>query len=360
MKALTHKLLSTALQKAGLHEWLAQFRALRDLKSRLFADLHPLIRLFSTGGFGPIEPLRLMDIGARGGIQPRWLPLVRWLEVTGFEPDEVECARLNAHFSRNNEHVTIYARALSDASEHKTLYVTGSPNSSGLVKSDQSFVLRLQKKHFDTLRVVEERTIATLSIDDFLADQSVKRPDFIKIDVEGAEPLVLAGARQLLANNSLLGVESEIWLGPIKNGDNLSRIDMIMRGSRFHLFDLVMRRYPRRSFPHGFLASRGPYRKSNSEQLGQPLTGDILYLRDPVWELEKGLSGFDWTDSTVVKMALIFSIYDLPDCAIELLTTYSDNFNSKLPFELMFDALTPVAPSGRRLKYRQYLARTKR
>jgi hypothetical protein len=33
------------------------------------------------------DPLVLVDIGARGGLQPRWRPLVDHLTWIGFEPD---------------------------------------------------------------------------------------------------------------------------------------------------------------------------------------------------------------------------------------------------------------------------------
>src|SRR5215204_5969817 len=41
------------------------------------------------------DRLRLFDVGARGGIDPRWRPFHRYIEVVGFEPDPAECDRLN-------------------------------------------------------------------------------------------------------------------------------------------------------------------------------------------------------------------------------------------------------------------------
>jgi len=43
------------------------------------------------------------------------------------------------------------------------------------------------------------RTVPAVSIDDFMADRGIDTLDFIKLDVEGAEPDVLAGARRTLA-----------------------------------------------------------------------------------------------------------------------------------------------------------------
>jgi hypothetical protein len=41
------------------------------------------------------DPLRLFDVGARGGIDARWRPFYRYIEAVGFEPDPAECDRLN-------------------------------------------------------------------------------------------------------------------------------------------------------------------------------------------------------------------------------------------------------------------------
>ena len=42
------------------------------------------------------DKIRLIDVGARGGIHPRWKPFYQNLEVVAFEPDPQECAALNS------------------------------------------------------------------------------------------------------------------------------------------------------------------------------------------------------------------------------------------------------------------------
>jgi FkbM family methyltransferase len=41
------------------------------------------------------DRLRLIDVGARGGVDARWARFESGLEVTAFEPDRAECERLN-------------------------------------------------------------------------------------------------------------------------------------------------------------------------------------------------------------------------------------------------------------------------
>ena len=50
-------------------------------------------------GFAPLLdalPLTCLDVGARGGFTADLLPLSPAVRAIGFEPDEEECARLNA------------------------------------------------------------------------------------------------------------------------------------------------------------------------------------------------------------------------------------------------------------------------
>jgi FkbM family methyltransferase len=102
-----------------------------------------------------------------------------------FEPIPIYAARLRQRFSG----VTVHEVALSDqAGVARFVHVTGSPGLSGFqpnarATSDMNLV---------------DIEVTTARLDDVLpADY---RPDFVKIDVEGAEHLVLLGGTQVLSH----------------------------------------------------------------------------------------------------------------------------------------------------------------
>ena len=366
LRPATYSALIKAAKRLRIYDALAASPRLRGMRERLLHPPHPMLPVIGRLADLGLRPPVLMDIGARGGVQPIWKPIAPWIEVIGFEPDAAECERLNARFRADGDNIRVYPVALSDTDGEKPFFVTAFPNSSGLFAADPAFIARLQEVNARSHTVVSQERLATRSIDSFLSEHPGLRVDFIKIDVEGAEYEVLAGARDLLAAGGVLGVEYEVWVGPIKHrADRQARIDELLRESRLHLFDLTMRRYPRKTFPDGFIPDAADlhkhnYRRAVNERYGQHLTGDAVYLRDPVWEHGKGITGFRWDDDTVVRMALIYSLYDLPDCAIELVQHYARHFESRLPLAEIEDALTPPGPGGRRLSYRDYLAETAR
>jgi FkbM family methyltransferase len=102
-------------------------------------------------------------------------------EVLAFEPAPDRYADLVAGIGHNGlSNVRAYRAGLAADNGELGLYLRGSPSMAD------------QKRTKDTLSVPVRR------LDDVLAERSIQRVRFIKIDVEGLEPEVLLGARQLL------------------------------------------------------------------------------------------------------------------------------------------------------------------
>jgi FkbM family methyltransferase len=72
----------------------------------------------------------------------------------------------------------------------------------------------------DTEEVV---TVPLLTLDRFCADRGIERIDLLKIDVQGAEHLVLAGARDLLARQAVRALYFEVLL--VETYDGQVRLD---------------------------------------------------------------------------------------------------------------------------------------
>ncbi|OQX04624.1 MAG: hypothetical protein BWK80_53385 [Desulfobacteraceae bacterium IS3] len=301
-----------------------------------------------------VKPICLIDVGAWGGPQPLWQPLLGCLKFIGFDFNEQECSRLNAGYKQQSLDVTFYPYAIYDSKIRKKFYVTKFPPASGFIPGNNDFLSRFLAFVPNNLEVVKEFEIETVNIDTFVKDQHIAYVDFIKVDVEGVEFSVLKGAQGCLSN--MLGVETELNIGPVRDPDNFSNIDTLLRKYGFHLFDMNIARYPRKTLPRGYLSYEGSSFKIDSPQkYGQILTGDAVYLRDPVFERKNGLKYFEWNDVNVLKMALLYELYMLQDCAIELLLEYQSNFSSDLPFSHFYELLTPLVNGFGRVSYKDYI-----
>ena len=285
----------------------------------------------------------IADVGARGGIAPMWKPLTQWANFIGFDPDENECANLNRLFDR----VTFYPVALHDHDGEDKFCVTRSPFCHGHFGVNKSYYGRFPS--YPINEVLNEQTMKYNTFDKFADQYELGHVDFIKIDTEGSELAVLRGAKGSLESRQVIGVLSELWWDPhIKNQPSFAEMDIFLREAGFFLFDIVTHRYPRSTLPIGHLVLskiEGTLHVSAPKwnEHGQILTGDALYLRDPIVDLSgPNPSPFKWDDVSILKMIALLDMFNYSDAAIELAGFYRSRFVVPVDVDALLDLLVPV------------------
>jgi hypothetical protein len=124
-----------------------------------------------------------------------------------------------------------------------------------------------------------------------------------------------------------------------------------LQEQNFELFDLEVYRFVR---PHLVSAYLYDFRNAGmpipgaSFFMGQVLTGDALYFRDAV------SSRRDFSHTTILKLACLFELFSLSDCAAELLRHFSAIVSPYVDVSVLLDCLTPEV-AGRYLSYQEYL-----
>ena len=297
-------------------------------------------------------PLRIIDVGARGGLQDEWTPFFDVVEWVGFDADPEESERLNSIFRADSKNCQVYPYAISGKRGKCTMHFAQFPDSSGIIEPNPKFLQRLYSVTQENLRTIKTIECESTTLDDFLEKENVQPFDYLKIDVEGAEADVLEGAKESLKASNVLGVKTEVWFGPLKDATAFARMDTLLRQYGFHLFDLQSRKYPSATFPRGCFSPAG---KLESTLAGQTLTGDAVYLKDPINDLAEGIiDNFQWNDTTVTKMAIIYFVHGNFDCAIELLEEYQNSHKTSMPIKEIKNALTPLLPDGKSISYEDY------
>lgn len=119
--------------------------------------------------------------------------------VYAFEPDQENYDLLKQNINLNNlSNVKPYQLALSNKTGEETLYL------SSYNKGDH----RLYQPENANRKTV---TINATTLDDFCHQQQLQKIDIIKIDVQGAEGLVLEGMKTVIRNNPKLTIFSEFF-----------------------------------------------------------------------------------------------------------------------------------------------------
>jgi hypothetical protein len=174
----------------------------------------------------------------------------------------------------------------------------------------------LVDKFFDPERynIVKTCKILTDTLDSQLLKNNIGSVDFIKIDTQGSELLILKGGENTLKN--IIGLEVEVEFVPIyENQPLFTDVDEFIKGFGFTLFDL--KRY---------FWTRKDTRKKNFIGKGQIVIADALYFRTP----ENICSLPDISEQRIIHSLCVYLAYGYADLALTLCNlAYSRNILSK-------------------------------
>ena len=149
----------------------------------------------------------LVDIGANVGMYTIWAAKTRGVRVFAFEPEAQNYGLLNRNVHANGLDglVRAYCVALSDASGFDALYLSDL----GVGGSCHSYGAALDFNNQPRRASFAQGSVA-VTLDEMVERGAVPVPQHVKIDVDGLEHKVIAGARQTLANAAVRSVLIEI------------------------------------------------------------------------------------------------------------------------------------------------------
>lgn len=180
----------------------------------------------------PELPITMYDIGVRYGIHYLYNDLLSLshFKVVGFEADKKEAENLTTNSKSGVSEVWPYAIAKSKG--RREIFITKHPGCSSFYPPNQE--LLSQYSSFDFFKISETKFVETISIDDFIEEHEATLPDYLKIDVQGAEYEILEGSE--LALDSITGIFLETQLREIYLGAPLfPEIHMFLNNIGFRL-----------------------------------------------------------------------------------------------------------------------------
>ena len=164
----------------------------------------------------------LVDVGANVGMYTIWAAATRGVKVFAFEPEAQNYALLNRNIllNRLDDLVRAYCLGLSDKAGFTSLYMAtvtagGSCHAVGEA---------IDYKH-EPLPVVFTQGCVAARLDDLVADGVIPTPTHIKIDVDGIEPKVVAGARTTFKDQAVRSLLVELNLNLAEHRDLVHEIE---------------------------------------------------------------------------------------------------------------------------------------
>jgi FkbM family methyltransferase len=150
--------------------------------------------------------------------------------VVSFEPNPANLARLRANLDRNADlaaRIDVLPMALADRSGELTLVASDDVDGGG---SSCSFLAGSETPFAGgTYDTFARTTVAVRTIDELVYEGSRPAPSLIKVDVEGAELMVLRGASQTI---DALG---PAWLIEVHTIGLMFQIDALFRSTTYRL-----------------------------------------------------------------------------------------------------------------------------
>jgi FkbM family methyltransferase len=197
-----------------------------------------------------------------------------------------------------------------------------------------------------------------ITLSKLLEDEGMRRVDVLKVDTDGFDVQVLAGADRFLRDNIplLVIVEANFngeGLG-IRSSSVIWAVDAILRPLNLSLVDMDVWRYTRAALPAPFVMH------TTSQTVRGPLGYcDVYYYDDPLAEpgkLDRWLQRGDL--QRCFKLIILFERFGLQDCAAELICALQDHELAKdaANWTEMLDLLVPPNPMGL-TRYAQYAER---
>jgi len=234
---------------------------------------------------GAAPKIKIVDVGALPieGMTNSWNSLVDQglCEVMGFEPDEEGCAKLNAEAKPSQRYLPY---AIADG-KPATFRQCNFPMTSSLLEPNAA-LLNMFSGLGELIQVLSRDPIDTHRLDDIDAAAGT---DLLKLDVQGAELMVIENATKVLADTLVVETEAE-FVQLYENQPLFAEVDQALRrqGFVFHLF----LGFAGRTFKP-MLVANDPARA-----LSQVLWSEAVYVRD--FMALDGLSA-----EQLLKMAII-------------------------------------------------------
>jgi hypothetical protein len=316
------------------------------------------------------EKFTLVDIGCSGGIDAQWRLFGDRLAAVGFDASASECRRLSAQ--ETNPSVRYVAGFVDIPPDHPFVKLDGVkwPGHYGSFYDETSskWTMELRaarlKEAANDEKLLHNMWGATELADPdkpvyathVLNEMGVSNVDVLKIDVDGPDFRILNSFDGLFAKLGIVAARMEVNMygGFNPTAHIFCNTDRFMRQQGYRLVRLDCYEYSKRALP-----ARYRYVTPSNTLSGRAFQAEAHYALVPTGADGKELAT-PLTPEKLLKLAAVFSLWNQPDGAAEILLEFRERLEPLLDVDAALDLLAAQTQASmgvqQPLSYRDYMA----
>ena len=284
------------------------------------------------------DPFVLVDVGCGLGLDPAWRLFGSALHAYAFDPQVEEVERLAGEEENENVHYHAALVGLPDAPPPPLDDTYFNPfDRTSTQEALASAAAAGGTPFYETNDWLgQELTTEKVGLAGYLRGRGVESVDFVKTDTDGSDLEVLRSFEDMIRPAGVLGfmVETPYTGSDSETVHTFHNVDRLLKRHGFLLASLSVNRYSRAALPAPFV-----YAIMAQTVWGQPMWGDLVYLRDGAHPAHARFG--ELSPAKLLKLACLYELFLAPDCAAEILVTHRERLSGLVDVERLLDLLTP-------------------
>jgi FkbM family methyltransferase len=203
---------------------------IREWKHEFITNYSPSIflieKFFQNLKLTNFKPRLMLDIGSHTGYWTRhFLKYFKDCECHMFEPQN----HLHKHCSdiTSLDNVYIHSLGIGETTEDKAFTY---------VERADSCTFNISKTDADK-KGYKQETLKVITLNDFLDQNNLSKPNIIKIDAEGLDLAVLRGASSILGNTEIILLECSI--GEVDSDNSIYNVIQFLHSKNYRVFEIT-------------------------------------------------------------------------------------------------------------------------
>ncbi len=281
------------------------------------------------------SPFIVVDVGCSGGVDPGWEVFEEDCVIYGIDPQRLEIERLRKKKSKNRcfyDSLWIGEQNSENFKENPYYSPFGPWNrSSAAAASNLGAEIPLQSNS-----VGKSHSDKHQCLDKYVSDRDLDRVDLIKIDCDGGDLSALKSGIAVFDDLRVKGIIIEVnWCGSTDEKSNsFHNIDYLLKSYAYQPFSIEVNRFSRSALPRPFIHDIAAQTKG-----GPVVQGDVLYMLDMGSPYIDDVIHYAIAPLDLLKSICIYELYELQDCAAEVLLANRDELSEFIDVDYALDLL---------------------